>query len=135
MTGGVRARAAGARVGHLATVRPDGTPHVVPCCFAIDGDTVFTAIDDVKPKSTLALRRLDNIRRHPDVTLIVDHYDEDWAQLWWIRMDGRARIADPGSGEHATGLGALVAKYEQYRRSPPPGPMIVIAIERWASWP
>ena len=45
------------RVARLATVGPDGRPHVVPICFALDGDTLYTAVDS-KPKSTRRLRRL-----------------------------------------------------------------------------
>jgi PPOX class probable F420-dependent enzyme len=130
-----RERARVARVAHLGTVRADGRPHVVPCCFALAGDVAYTAIDDVKPKSTLALRRLDNIRRDPSVTLLVDHYADDWSTLWWVRVDGRAAIAEPGSPQHATGQALLAAKYEQYRRQPPPGAVIAITIDSWHAWP
>jgi nitroimidazol reductase NimA-like FMN-containing flavoprotein (pyridoxamine 5'-phosphate oxidase superfamily) len=41
----MRERAAEAKVAHLATVRPDGTPHVVPCFFVLDRDTIYSAID------------------------------------------------------------------------------------------
>jgi len=126
---------AAARVGRLATVTADGRPHVVPCCFALDGDVVYTAVDDVKAKSTMALRRLDNIRTHPDVALLVDHYDDDWSALWWVRLDGRARIESPGSATHAAGVAALTAKYEPYRARPLAGAMIVIDIAAWRTWP
>ena len=128
-----RRRLSDARVGRLATVRADGRPHVVPCCFAVDGDRLFTAVDDVKAKSTTALRRLDNIAAHPHASLLVDHYDdEDWTtQLWWVRADGTARV-EPDAPE---AVELLAQKYEQYRRQPPPGPVIVIDIERWAAWP
>jgi PPOX class probable F420-dependent enzyme len=131
----MRERAADARVARLATVTADGRPHLVPCCYVLDGDVLYTAVDDVKAKSTMALRRLDNIRSHPTVTLLVDHYDEDWSMLWWIRIDGHARLAVAGSpGEH-TGLRLLAEKYEQYRDRPMAGPVISIEITRWVSWP
>jgi PPOX class probable F420-dependent enzyme len=126
-----RQRVGDARVARLATVRVDGRPHVVPCCFALHEDRIYTAVDDVKAKSTTALRRLDNITAHPQVSLLVDHYDDDWSALWWIRVDGPARVEVDSS----VGIERLVQKYEQYRRQPPPGPVIVIEIERWASWP
>ena len=129
-----RHRLAEARVGHLATVRPDGRPHVVPCCFAVEVDRLYTAVDDVKAKSTSALTRLDNIAAQPQVSLLVDHYDDgDWTALWWVRIDGTARVE---SAHEASGAIELLAqKYEPYRRQPPPGPVIVVDIERWSAWP
>jgi PPOX class probable F420-dependent enzyme len=75
-----RRRLANARVAHLATITSDGQPHVVPCCFVLHADTVYSAVD-AKPKSTLALRRLDNLKANTAASLIVDHYDEDWTSL------------------------------------------------------
>jgi PPOX class probable F420-dependent enzyme len=130
----MRARVAAARVGRLATVTVDHRPHVVPCCFALAGDAVVTAVD-AKPKSTTALRRLDNVRSNPSVTLLVDHYDDaDWARLWWVRVDGLARVVS-GGAEQAAALAVLTAKYLQYRELTPPGPVIVIEHLRWRAWP
>jgi len=130
-----RHRLAAARVGHLATVRSNGEPHVVPCCFALlAGDVVVTAVDDVKAKSTNALRRLDNVRHQPHASLLIDHYDDDWSQLWWVRVDGAAEVVDVGAALHAEAIAALVAKYEQYAERPPPGPVLAIVIGRWAGW-
>jgi PPOX class probable F420-dependent enzyme len=128
-----RRRVAAAPVGHLATVTPEGRPHVVPCCFALAGDRLFTAVD-AKPKSTLALRRLDNIAAHPAVSLLVDQYDEDWADLWWVRVDGTASLCveEP---MHGDALQALAAKYRQYRQTTPPGAVVVVDITTWRSWP
>ncbi len=131
----IRSRSAEARVARLATTTVGGRPHVVPCCFAIGGDRIYTAVDDVKAKSTLDLRRLANIRLHPAVSVLVDHYSEDWTGLWWIRMDGCARVSDPGSPEHGSARELLAAKYEQYAHRPPPGPVIAIQIEAWRAWP
>jgi PPOX class probable F420-dependent enzyme len=128
-----RRRVALARVARLATVSADGAPHVVPCVFALDGEVLFTAVD-AKPKSTTALRRLDNIRAEPRVSLLVDHYDEDWTALWWVRVDGTARVVDAGP-DRDRGVTALVAKYAQYRPAPPPGPVVVVAVRRWRCWP
>jgi PPOX class probable F420-dependent enzyme len=128
----MRARVAGARVGRLATVTRTGRPHVVPCCFALVDDTVVSAVD-AKPKSTLALRRIDNIRTNPAATLLVDHYDDDWTALWWVRVDGSAVIvADPSARDNA--LAALRDKYPQYREQPPVGPVISLTIEAWRGW-
>jgi PPOX class probable F420-dependent enzyme len=127
-----RTRVAAARVGRLATVRPDGGPHLVPVCFAVQGDSIVTAVD-AKPKSTLRLARLTNVRSEPRVCLLVDRYDDDWSVIWWVRVDGTARVVDGGPElEHAVAL--LADKYEQYRQTPPSGPAIVIAAERWTGW-
>src|SRR4051794_26234471 len=94
----MRRRFGNARVARLATVTRDTRPHVVPCCFALAGDrgAIYSAVDG-KPKSTTALRRLDNVRANPFATLIVDHYDDtDWSQLWWVRVDGAARVIESG---------------------------------------
>ena len=129
-------RVAEARVGRLATVKADGSPHIVPCCFVLDdASDVYTAVDDVKPKSTTALHRLDNVRAHPHVALLVDHYSDDWSALWWIRLDGSARVAPARSREHVAARQLLAAKYEQYRLQPPPGPVIVIEVDTWRTWP
>jgi PPOX class probable F420-dependent enzyme len=106
---------------------------VVPCCFALEGDTVYSAVD-AKPKSTLALRRVQNIRSNSAVSLLVDHYDDDWTKLWWVRIDGNGRTADDVV-ERERAIALLASKYEQYRAAVPPGPVLAIAIDRWRTWP
>ena len=122
-------RFATARVARLATVGAIGAPHLVPIVFAVVEDRIHTAVDG-KPKTTRALRRLANIAASPRVSVLADHYDEDWTQLWWVRADGTARVHD----ESVAGLAALSAKYPQYRKNPPPGPFIEITVHRWSSW-
>jgi PPOX class probable F420-dependent enzyme len=129
----MRRRASDARVARLASVRPDGRPHVVPCCFALDGEVVYSVVD-AKPKSTLALKRLDNVRANPTVSLLVDHYTEDWTALWWIRLDGTGRIVDSGAARDLA-LECLCEKYPQYVREPPPGPVLMIELTQWRGWP
>jgi PPOX class probable F420-dependent enzyme len=129
----MRQRVADARVGRLATVREDGRPHVVPCCFVLVGDRLYSAVD-AKPKSTLALRRLANLRANGHASLLVDYYEEDWSQLWWVRVDGRGRVVDGGT-ERQLALRTLADKYEQYRTTPPPGPVVAVDVERWTAWP
>ncbi len=123
------ARAGQARVARLATVGADGRPHVVPICFALDGDTLYTAVDS-KPKSTRRLRRLANIEANPAVEIVIDHYDEDWSRLWWVRLSGRARVVE----HDARALELLRAKYPQYRADPPPGPYIVVSVASRHEW-
>jgi PPOX class probable F420-dependent enzyme len=125
-------RVTNARVARLATIDPDGRPHLVPIVFALDGDTLYSAVDR-KPKRSQTLRRIENARVRPDVTVLVDHYDEDWAGLWWIRLRGRARVLDEGEErEHAVAL--LRDKYPQYRAEPPDGPVLAVDIIEVREW-
>ena len=127
-----RRRIAAARVGRLASVDANGRPHVVPICFAMSGDQVVSVVDR-KPKRTSQLRRLENVRRTPDVQLMVDYYDDDWSLLWWVRIVGRGRVIEHGSArEKAVDL--LAAKYVQYREHRPMGPVLLIEITRISSW-
>jgi len=114
-------------------VSAGGLPHLVPVVFAVAADTLWTAVD-TKPKSTRALRRLANIQENPLVSLLVDHYEEDWSALWWVRADGTATVVPAGSADGQAGVAALVAKYPQYQMEPPPGPVVVIAVDRWRAW-
>lgn len=128
----MRERVTGARVGRLATVGADGWPHAVPVCFVILGEAAYTAVDH-KPKRHRRLRRLANIAADRRACLLVDEYGEDWSALWWVRLDGRARIVeDPGEAGNA--LDALVAKYRQYARSRPAGPVIALDVTGWTGW-
>jgi PPOX class probable F420-dependent enzyme len=128
----VRRRVSRARVGRLATVRSDGTPHLVPICFAVVGNTVVSAVDE-KPKTTRRLQRLANVEANPAVTLLVDHYDEEWSEVWWARVDGRARVVEDGPERNAA-VAALRAKYEQYERVGIAGAAVVIDSDRWSGW-
>jgi PPOX class probable F420-dependent enzyme len=127
-----RALLSTARAGRLATVRPDGRPHVVVCCFAVEGDRLWTAVD-AKPKAGPRLQRLANVRANPWASLLADHYSEDWSALWWVRVDGAAAVLAAGA-EREAALAALVAKYEQYAAAPPTGEVIAVHIERWSGW-
>ena len=127
-----RERFAAAPVAQLATVGADGVPHLVPVVFAVKGDLIYTAVD-AKRKSTRRLRRMANIEVNPAVSLIADHYDDDWSQLWWVRADGTAEIHYSGD-EMATGYFELRRKYVQYQRIALDGPVIAITVARWSGW-
>ncbi len=128
-----RARFAAARVARLATVTPAGNARLVPVVFALDGDVLTSAVD-AKPKRTRQLRRLTDIAAHPRVCVLVDHYDEDWDALWWVRADGQARVVEVSSPEGASGLVALRGKYPQYRGRPPAGPVVRVVVDSWRGW-
>ena len=128
-----RRRFAAARVARLATVRPDGRPHIVPIVFALDGDTAYS-IADPKPKRGLDLLRHLNIAAHPAVSVLVDEYREPWERIWWVRADGSARVVVSGM-ERDTALELLRAKYREYAEwTTPFGAATVISVERWSSW-
>jgi len=127
-----RRRLGGARVAALATVSASGRPHLVPITFAVDGDVIYTAVD-AKPKSTRDLRRLSNIRADPRVSVLAEHYDEDWTALWWVRADGDAAIIDDPPAMAAP-IDLLASRYRQYLASPPAGPVIAIRVTRWTGW-
>ena len=126
------ARLTAASVARLATIDPDGRPHLVPIVFALDGDTLYSAVDR-KPKRSSRLRRIENARARPDVTILVDHYEEDWSRLGWIRLRGRARVLDDGP-ERERALELLAAKYPQYRSEPPDGPVLAVAVSEVSEW-
>jgi PPOX class probable F420-dependent enzyme len=127
-----KTRFAQAPVARLATVTPDGRPHLVPVVFAVDGEVIYTAVD-AKPKTTQRLRRLANIDGNPRVSLLVDHYAEDWTRLWWVRVDGVAAIHHDGNAMRI-GRDLLRAKYDQYQSVPLNGPVIAVTVRRWSSW-
>lgn len=121
-----------ARSGHLATVRPDGRPHLVVVTFAVSGHRIVTAIDH-KPKTTVHLQRLRNIEAGSGASFLVDHFEEDWGRLWWVRVDGPASIH--GSGEiRDDAVSALAKKYNPYLARPPEGPVIAVEIDKVTSW-
>lgn len=121
-----------ARVARLATTDPDGRPHLVPIVFAVDGATLYSAVDR-KPKRSRTLRRIENARVRPDVTLLVDHYAEQWSRLWWIRVRGRARVLDDGA-ERERALALLKEKYPQYRDDAPDGPVLAVDVTDVRTW-
>ena len=121
-----------APVGRLATVRRDGRPHVVPICFVVTNDVVYSAVDD-KPKRHRHLQRISNVAATGAASLLIDEYDDDWSRLWWVRLDGRARLVD-NAVEAERAILLLCNKYPQYRDQPPSGPVLAVDVERWVGW-
>ena len=133
---GLETFAAQSRVARLATVDDAGYPHVVPVCYATDGRAYYSPID-AKPKRTPAarLKRVRNIRANPRVALLIDHYEEDWARLRFVMVQGRAELLDGGT-EWQTARTLLEAKYPQYGALPlpPEGPVIKIVPDHVVGW-
>lgn len=121
-----------ARVARLGTVDAGGDVRLVPVCFTIvDGWSV--SVVDHKPKRTGQLGRLDDMRTTGRATLLVDRYDDDWSQLWWVRIRGRAEVHDAGRVRDAA-VEALVAKYPQYVEHPPAGAVWRVALDELRWW-
>jgi PPOX class probable F420-dependent enzyme len=129
----VRALFASVRVARLATCDSEGRPHLVPITFGVDRDVIWTAVDH-KPKRTTRLRRLQNVAANPHVSVLADHYEDDWSRLWWARADGTARVLEPGAPEHSGAVARLAQRYEQYRERPPRGAAIAISVSSWSGW-
>jgi PPOX class probable F420-dependent enzyme len=126
-----RRRFAAARVARLATVDAGGRPHIVPIVFAVDGETIYSVVD-AKPKRTTELRRIENARSNPFVSVLVDHYDDaDWSALWWVRADGAARVLDPGERESQNAVALLAERYPQQRAT---GHVLAVDVQRWLGW-
>jgi PPOX class probable F420-dependent enzyme len=130
-----------ARRAILGTIDPAGLPHLVPICFVVaedpdGGHRLLTPIDD-KPKiaaDPLALARVRDIRARPDVTVLVERWDEDWSRLAWLRLTGRATILEPDALP-VEAIAALRFKYPQYASHRlEDRPSISITIERARSW-
>lgn len=128
-----RLRFAAGRVARLATATAAGQPHLVPLVFAVDGDRVLSVVDD-KPKRSTALRRMANIRENPLVSLLVDHYEDDWSALWWVRADGIGRIHETGSADAEAAIDLLTARYGQYKRRRPQGSVLEVDVLLWSGW-
>jgi PPOX class probable F420-dependent enzyme len=134
-----RKRFAAADHAVLAVNGSDGAPLVVPTTFALmtssSGDVLTFAVDH-KPKSTTRLRRLELIAKDPAVAVLVEHYDDDWSRLWWVRADGHAEILTPADDGPGWGdcLAALTRAYPPYRDTPPTGDVVRIGALRWTGW-
>jgi PPOX class probable F420-dependent enzyme len=119
------------RVARLAFLDDGERPRVLPVTFAVAGDAVWSAIDE-KPKQTAEPARVRYLRRSPDAALLVDVYDDDWARLAWVQLLGRVEVLPVDSEPDA--VAALAAKYEQYARRTPPGPLLRLTVERTLHW-
>jgi len=121
----------GARVARLAFVDEDERPRVLPVTFAVAGELVWSAIDE-KPKRTAEPARLRYLQRKPEAALLVDVYDDDWSRLAWVQLLGRIDVVPIDSAPDA--VATLAAKYEQYARRTPPGPLLRLTVERRLHW-
>ena len=122
-----------ARVATLATLDPSGRAHLVPIVFALVDDRIVTAVDH-KPKRTASLRRLDNIRHDPRVTVLAHLYSETWSDLWWVRADGTAEVVHPDEARHGDLVLPLRHKYAAHYRDVHLGSAIVVTVVSITGW-
>ena len=125
-----RERFAKEPVARLASVGPDGSPHIVPIVFALGGETIYSVVDR-KPKRSARLKRLENLRAQPRAAVLADHYESDWSRLWWVRADGRARVIEPGEPEAERAVALLAARHPQQQAA---GAVLAVDVERWSGW-
>lgn len=124
------------RIAHMATSDADGHPYVVPVCYAFDGQRFYTPLDE-KPKRVDArkLKRVRNIEARHEASLVIDQYSDDWSQLGYVLIYGRAELVLPGHALHTQALPLLRERYTQYRAMALENlPVIVITPERVNSW-
>jgi PPOX class probable F420-dependent enzyme len=122
------------RVGHLATADAQGAPHLIPVCYAADGNTLYITIDEKPKRRDVPLKRVRNILDNPQAAFVVDRYDEDWSRLGWVMLRGSAEILDAGA-EHDRAQGLIVARYPQLRTMRLAElPVIALRIARATDW-
>lgn len=124
------------RVARLATSDASGHPTLVPICYAFDGRYFYSPLDE-KPKSVDArqLKRVRNIEARHEAALLIDQYSDDWSQLGYLLIHGRAELAQPGDAHHTIALPLLRARYAQYQTMALENlPVIVITPERVRAW-
>jgi PPOX class probable F420-dependent enzyme len=129
-TAEARERFAAARVARLATTDARCRPHLVPVVFAVRDETIYSAVD-AKPKRTTKLRRLANVTENPAVSLLVDHYEDNWDALWWVRADGRGRVLD---GDEPEAWEAIEWLRERYPQQHATGAVLAVDVESWTGW-
>jgi PPOX class probable F420-dependent enzyme len=134
-----------ARRAVLATIREDGRPRLVPITYAVVDDVgamvLYSALDE-KPKSVEDVRQLARVRdilARPRVSVVVDRWSEDWADLAWVRLDGTASLLEPAdpadATEHARAVSLLRDRYPQYQAQKLEElPLIRVAVERLREW-
>lgn len=116
--------------GVLGTVHPARGVDAVPVVFVRDGDRLIVPIDTVKSKSGSRLQRLVNLEADHRCVLLLEHYEDDWSRLWWVRAHGRAVEATPTEANRA----ALGGGFAAYAAPASVTSVIVLTIEALTGW-
>jgi PPOX class probable F420-dependent enzyme len=118
--------------GVLATIHRRRGVDAVPVVFAVHGDRILLPVDTVKPKRSTDLQRVRNLEADPRCVLLVDHYSENWDDLWWVRVHGSAYLCSPAELEHAGSV--LSSRHIQYRRPGSIAGVISLVPEKISGW-
>lgn len=124
------------RVARLATADEQGSPHLIPVCYAFDGTCFYIALDE-KPKrvAKTQLRRVHNIEARHEASLLLDQYDDDWSQLGYILIHSKAELLAPEYDCHGHALILLRERYVQYRTMAlEQYPVIMLTPDKITSW-
>lgn len=124
------------RVGRMATAGADGRPHIIPVCFAYTSGTFYIALD-AKPKrvAPTALRRVRNIVENPHAALVLDHYSDDWQELAYLLIRGKAGLVPPEDHEQHGAIRMLRGRYPQYVAMPIESqPVIALRVGSVVAW-
>jgi PPOX class probable F420-dependent enzyme len=124
------------RVARLGTADENGTPYLVPVCYAFDGTYFYTPLDE-KPKRVpgTQLRRVRNIEARHEAALLIDQYADDWSQLGYVLIHGHTELIDSTDERHRPAIALLRERYVQYKSMAlEQAPMIVIRPQRITAW-
>lgn len=129
----MRRLAGEARSARVSTIDADGRPNLVPIVFVLEGDTIYSSVD-AKPKESPELQRLANVRANPEaIAVLIDHYEEEWTALWWVRLRGRGRVLEEGP-ERERAHSLLRKRYPRYEEMPPQGAVLAVDVTEWRGW-
>ena len=124
------------RVARLGTADENGTPYLVPVCYAFDGTHFYTPLDE-KPKRVprTKLRRVRNIETRHEAALLIDQYADDWSQLGYVLIHGHAELITSKDEQHRAAVALLRERYVQYKSMTlEQYPLIMITPQRITAW-
>ncbi len=103
-------------VARLATADRNGQPHVIPFCYAFDGEHIYFVVDQ-KPKRQTGkpIKRIRNMLENPHAAIVIDDYADDWTQLAYVLITGTTALVD-NETEYDRLLALLRERYPQYRK-------------------
>jgi len=106
-----------AKVARLATVDQKSHPYVVPVVFVFHENSFFIPLDEkTKTVNSRKLKRVKNIEKNSNVTLLIDKYQNDWKKLFFLMIHGKATVIDGNSKLMDKIHKLLISKYPQYKK-------------------
>jgi PPOX class probable F420-dependent enzyme len=105
-------------IASLATVNPDGSPHVTPVWVDWDGEHVLV--------NTLRGRaKVRNIERDPRAEIVVFNLQNPYQH---VRVKGRAELVDEGAEEHIDQLSKKYVDEDSYPWRAPGDKRVIVRI-------